>query len=64
MAMRGEDPAMASLSEAASIVSAAANAASERHFFSPQSLNELTGLLAKYPQARLLAGGTDLAQKQ
>ena len=55
MALRSEDPSSGSVSEASERHS------SERHFFSPQSVSELTGLLAKYPQARLVAGGTDLA---
>ncbi|WP_028293012.1 xanthine dehydrogenase small subunit [Oceanobacter kriegii] len=55
MALRSEDPSSGSVSEASERHS------SERHFFSPKSINELTGLLAKYPQARLVAGGTDLA---
>lgn len=32
-----------------------------RHFFVPQNLADLLDLLARYPQARILGGGTDLA---
>ena len=32
-----------------------------RQFFAPDSVEQLTALLDRYPQARLLAGGTDLA---
>lgn len=32
-----------------------------RHFFAPTTAAELAALLQRYPQARLLAGGTDLA---
>lgn len=32
-----------------------------RHFFAPTSSDQLAELLQRYPQARLLAGGTDLA---
>ncbi len=57
MALRAETPACAALAESSSHPVASG----ERHFFSPASINELIGLLAKYPQARLVAGGTDLA---
>lgn len=35
--------------------------AGERHFFAPTRLSELETLLQRFPEARLLAGGTDLA---
>ncbi|WP_221796697.1 xanthine dehydrogenase small subunit [Oceanobacter mangrovi] len=57
MALRAQDSAAGSVTEVASN----SGSPTERHFFSPQSISELTGLLAKYPQARLVAGGTDLA---
>lgn len=33
----------------------------DRHFFAPTTASELAALLQRHPQARLLAGGTDLA---
>jgi len=35
-------------------------ASCDKYFFSPSSTNELAELLLKYPQGKLLAGGTDL----
>ncbi|WP_230425600.1 xanthine dehydrogenase small subunit [Spartinivicinus ruber] len=33
----------------------------QSHFFSPQTIQQLTALLQHYPDAKLLSGGTDLA---
>ena len=32
-----------------------------RHFFCPQTIDQLAEILVEYPEARLIAGGTDLA---
>ena len=40
---------------------AASSSRSSRHFLIPQSVAELSQFIEQYPQAKLLAGGTDLA---
>ena len=58
MALRTNEASLASLSESPS---RPGDVAGERHFFLPTSIDELVSLLVQYPQARLVAGGTDLA---
>lgn len=57
MDIRTAQTPMAGLADPVSLV----KPLTERHFFTPKTLAELVELLARYPQARLVAGGTDLA---